>query len=197
MLCTLLLGNVAVNAGLSILLAEKAAAIIGFIVSTAVIVVFGEIIPQALCSRHALWIGAKTNKIVWLLMMIIAVLAYPIARVLDWILGDELGTIYSTSELKKLVDIHAKHEGTKMDVRTANMMKGALDLQETTVGDVMTKIEDVFWLPSDAKLTFDVLTNIFKSGHSRIPIMKNGKMGKTRIIEGILYSKVYAQCELY
>lgn len=190
MLCTLLLGNVAVNAGLSILLAEKAAAIIGFIVSTAVIVVFGEIIPQALCSRHALWIGAKTNKIVWLLMMIIAVLAYPIARVLDWILGDELGTIYSTSELKKLVDIHAKHEGTKMDVRTANMMKGALDLQETTVGDVMTKIEDVFWLPSDAKLTFDVLTNIFKSGHSRIPIMKNGKMGKTRIIEGILYSKV-------
>lgn len=148
--------------------------------------IFGEIIPQALCSRHALWIGAKTSMVVWSLMFIIGILAYPIARVLDWILGDELGTIYSTSELKKLMDIHAKHDGTKMDVRTANMMKGALDLQETTVGDVMTKIDDVFWLPSDAKLTFDVLTNIFKSGHSRVPIMKKGPMKK---IEGILYAK--------
>jgi len=189
LLCTLLLGNVAVNAGLSILLADKADALIGFLTSTLVIVVFGEIIPQALCSRYALWIGAKTNKMVWLLMVIIAVMAYPIALLLDWVLGDELGTIYSTPELKKLVDIHAKHEGTNMHVRTANIMKGALDLQETTVGDVMTKIEDVFWLPSDAKLTFDILTNIFKSGHSRIPIMKQATASSQRRIEGILYAK--------
>jgi len=188
LLCTLLLGNVAVNAGLSILLADKADAVIGFIASTGIIVVFGEIIPQALCSRHALWIGAKTRLVVWFLMVIIAILAYPIAMMLDWILGDELGTIYSTSELKKLVDIHAKHEGTKMDAPTANIMKGALDLQETTVGDVMTKIDDVFWLPSDTKLTFDVLTNIFKSGHSRIPIMKKSVNSKRRI-EGVLYAK--------
>lgn len=50
LLCTLLLGNVAVNALLSILLAEYAGGIVGFITSTFLIVIFGEIVPQALVS---------------------------------------------------------------------------------------------------------------------------------------------------
>ena len=48
LLCTLLLGNVAVNALLSILLAAYAGGIIGFVSSTFMIVIFGEIVPQAL-----------------------------------------------------------------------------------------------------------------------------------------------------
>lgn len=54
LLCTLLLGNVAVNALLSILLADIAGGLIGFLVSTAVITIFGEIVPQSTCSRYAL-----------------------------------------------------------------------------------------------------------------------------------------------
>lgn len=47
LLCTLLLGNVAVNALLSILMAEYAGGIVGFVTSTFLIVIFGEIVPQA------------------------------------------------------------------------------------------------------------------------------------------------------
>lgn len=47
LLCTLLLGNVAVNALLSIFLAAYTGGIIGFISSTFLIVIFGEIVPQA------------------------------------------------------------------------------------------------------------------------------------------------------
>lgn len=54
LLCTLLLGNVSVNALLSILLADIAGGLIGFLVSTAVITIFGEIVPQSVCSRYAL-----------------------------------------------------------------------------------------------------------------------------------------------
>ena len=50
LLCTLLLGNVAVNALLSILLAEYTGGITGFLSSTFLIVIFGEIVPQALVS---------------------------------------------------------------------------------------------------------------------------------------------------
>jgi hypothetical protein len=50
LLCTLLLGNVAVNALLSILLAEYAGGIVGLFSSTFLIVIFGEILPQAFVS---------------------------------------------------------------------------------------------------------------------------------------------------
>ncbi|XP_037787512.1 metal transporter CNNM4-like [Penaeus monodon] len=63
LLCTLLLGNVLVNSTLTILLDELSSGLIAVIGSTAGIVVFGEIIPQAICSRHGLAIGART---VWL-----------------------------------------------------------------------------------------------------------------------------------
>jgi metal transporter CNNM len=54
LLCTLLLGNVAVNSALSILMSEVTGSGGGFVASTAIIVVFGEILPQATCSRFPL-----------------------------------------------------------------------------------------------------------------------------------------------
>lgn len=53
LLCTLLLGNVAVNALLSILLSEYAGGLVGLISSTMLIVIFGEIVPQALVGYGA------------------------------------------------------------------------------------------------------------------------------------------------
>ena len=54
LLCTLLVGNTAVNAALSIIMAEFTAALTGFIASAMLIVIVGEIFPQAVCSRHNL-----------------------------------------------------------------------------------------------------------------------------------------------
>ena len=62
LLCTLLLGNTLVNAMIAILLAGMSSGIMGGLITTAVIVVFGEIIPQSVCSRHALYIGAKVSS---------------------------------------------------------------------------------------------------------------------------------------
>ncbi|RHY51685.1 hypothetical protein DYB34_011903 [Aphanomyces astaci] len=54
LLSTLLFGNVAVNSILAIVMADMTSGIGGFLITTFVLVVFGELIPQALCSRHAL-----------------------------------------------------------------------------------------------------------------------------------------------
>lgn len=53
-MCAILLGNVAVNALMSILMAEVTSGFVGFISSTMLIVVFGEIVPQSICSRYGL-----------------------------------------------------------------------------------------------------------------------------------------------
>tara|TARA_B110000305_G_C19310498_1_gene573731 strand:- start:403 stop:984 length:582 start_codon:yes stop_codon:yes gene_type:complete len=101
LLCTLLLGNVAVNALLSILMADLTSGTTGFLMSTGVIVVFGEIIPQAACSRYALAVGAKAVPIVRVIRALFFVLAKPLALGLDYFLGKEIGTYYDKEEVSE------------------------------------------------------------------------------------------------
>jgi len=103
LLCVLLLGNVSVNSLLSILMADLTSGFLGFIISTLVIVLLGEIVPQSVCSRHALAIGSRTVWLVYIFLYLLFPLAYPISVFLDRLLGEEVGTIYSKNELKKII----------------------------------------------------------------------------------------------
>ena len=72
---------------------------------TLAIVIFGEITPQAVCSRHGLAIGAKTIHVTKVVMLLTFPLSYPISRVLDWCLGEEIGAVYTRERLKELVKV--------------------------------------------------------------------------------------------
>ena len=62
-LVTLLLGNVIVNEALPIVLdGEMDGGWIAVMVSTGLVVVFGEIIPQSVCAKYGLLIGANSAK---------------------------------------------------------------------------------------------------------------------------------------
>lgn len=183
LLCTLLLGNVTVNTVLSIFLDSMFNALVGIIFSTTVIVILGEIVPQALCSRYALQVGAAAIPLVKFLIVIFYVIAKPLALVLDCVLGEELGTIHSKVEIMRLLEIHFKHGA--VDDEEKKMMQGALTIQNVLLKNIMTPIEDVFMLPLDSKLDFDLLTKIFKSGFSRIPVYNHTR----DYIVGLLVTK--------
>jgi hypothetical protein len=57
-------------------MANLTSGLVGFFVSTFVIVLFGEIMPQAMCSRHALKVGAMSVPLV----KVIIVIMYPVAK---------------------------------------------------------------------------------------------------------------------
>lgn len=169
LLCTLLMGNVAVNAALSIVMADMTSGLVGFLSSTFGIVIFGEIIPQALCSRHPLSIGAHTLWLVKIIMYLLIVLTYPMSKALDVLLGAEMGTVYNKNELKQLVNQHKANKG--LADPEARIMVGALDFSDKQVKHLMTPFDKVFTLELSRNLDFNVLTEIFKSGYSRIPIV--------------------------
>mmetsp|Transcript_3544 Transcript_3544/g.6716 ORF Transcript_3544/g.6716 Transcript_3544/m.6716 type:complete len:692 (-) Transcript_3544:69-2144(-) len=190
LLCTLLMGNVAVNAALSIVMADMTSGLVGFLVSTFVIVIFGEIIPQAICSRFPLYIGAHTIWLVKIIMGILFLLVYPLSLVLDKLLGEEMGTLYSKKELRELVALHNEqkdHVQGGVDQNEANILTGALDFADKEVSQIMTPIAEVFMLEVNRRLDFTVLSEIFKSGYSRIPCYNSQKTGDN--IEGLLFVK--------
>ncbi|XP_058822465.1 unextended protein [Topomyia yanbarensis] len=183
LLCSILLGNVLVNSTFTILLDSLTSGLVAVICSTIAIVIFGEITPQAICSRHGLAVGAKTILITKTVMVITSPLAYPTSKVLDYILGEEIGNFYNRERLKELVKV--TNDINDLDKDEVNVISGVLELRKKTVAAVMTRIEDAFMLSLDAVLDFETITEIMKSGFSRIPVYENER---TNIVT-LLYIK--------
>jgi metal transporter CNNM len=95
--------------------------------SIVVIVIFAEIVPQAIFGRNQLLTGVKTRYLTWTFFYLMAPLTYPISKFLDWLLGEELGTTYSRDELRQLlVETHAR---SKLDSQEVNVLRGALEVR--------------------------------------------------------------------
>lgn len=110
LLCTILLGNVLVNTTLTILMDDLTTGLIAVLASTVGIVIFGEIIPQAICSRHGMAVGANTIWLTKLFMLITLPLSYPVSLLLDRLLGAEIGHVYNRERLMELLKITHGYE---------------------------------------------------------------------------------------
>ena len=184
LLCTLLLGNVLVNSSLTILLDGLAGSgLIAVIASTAGIVIFGEIVPQSICSRHGLAIGSRTLILTKLFMLITFPASFPISKLLDFILGEELGTIYNRKQLLEMIKVTAEHNDLAGD--EMNIISGVLNYKSKCVEEIMTKLDSCFMLELESHLDFSTITTIMESGHSRIPVYANERHN----IVGLLFVK--------
>ena len=174
---------------IAILMADLTDGLEGLALSTLSIVILGEIVPQAACSRYGLYIGANTVWLVKIFIVIMYFVAWPISLILDIILGRDIGQVYSASELHKLIRIHVENpdaqEESGLNKDDGNLLTGALEYKDKTVADVMTTLEKVFMLESQTRLTFQVLMEIYKSGFTRIPIYEVDRQN----IVGILFTK--------
>ena len=168
LLCSLLLGNVLVNNTLTILLDTLTSGLVAVIGATMGIVVFGEIIPQAICSRHGLAVGAYTIWLTKLFMILTFPLSYPISKLLDCVLGDEIGTVYDKKKLIELLRV--TNEENDLEKEEVDIVTGALVYKEKTVRSVMTKLEDCYMLPLNTILNFETVSEIREQGYSRIPV---------------------------
>ncbi|KAG0075190.1 hypothetical protein BGZ93_003672 [Podila epicladia] len=173
-LVTLLLGNVIVNETLPVVLdSELGGGVVAILISTLLIVVFGEIIPQAVCARYGLAIGSYCAKPMLVLMYLMSPVAYPIAMLLDYWLGVHHGTTYRRTELKTLVSLHQVDGIGELTDDEVTIIASVLDLKEKPVSSVMTPLEDVFTLSEDAILDEQLMEEIVSAGYSRIPIYRH------------------------
>ncbi|KAI9332308.1 hypothetical protein DFJ73DRAFT_63328 [Zopfochytrium polystomum] len=176
LLVTLLLANTVVNETLPVLFHEvQLDGYQAVLCSTVLVLIFGEIIPQAVCARYGLQVGAMFAWPVRILIWIEFIIAYPVAKLLDYILGHKDGMIYRRAELKELIAMHDEGNQGPLSQEEVSILRAVLELRDKTVLDVMTKFEDVVMLPMDAKLDRQTIGKLIEAGHSRVPVYNNAR----------------------
>ena len=182
LLVTLLLGNTAVNSTLAIFMGSVVGT--GFVAgisATSLILIFGEILPASLLSKHALLVGSKTAWLVILLMKLTYIVTKPIAYLLDTFVGTDGDAFFSKKELIYIIDNHGKSVDSDIDDLDNKTISGALKLSSKIAGDHMSKT--IYSIELNEKITSKVIAMIKKRGFTRIPVMNKGK------VVGILNAK--------
>jgi metal transporter CNNM len=185
LLCTLLLVNVGVNSALAVFLGSIANGFAAGLMATGLIVIFGEIIPQATFARFALKVGARTAWLVKIFIFILFPICWPVAWVLDKALGEEMQTIYSKKELMKIIEEHGGAKESDVDADEERIVRGALSFSDKSAESVMTPRTVVYALEINAILDKKLLDEIKKEGFTRIPVYRDS----IDSIAGILYVK--------
>lgn len=115
LLTTILWGNVGINVLLTLLSESVMAGVIAFLFSTFVITIFGEIIPQAFFSRHALKVASLLSPALRFYQILLFPVAKPAAVVLDKWLGPEAVQFIKEKDFRELLKIHIDSEDTDIE----------------------------------------------------------------------------------
>ncbi|KAK0405368.1 hypothetical protein QR680_017947 [Steinernema hermaphroditum] len=211
LLCSLLLGNQLVNNLMTLLLVNlldtyfSFSFLIQFTISTVIpmliIVIMGEIVPQAVCTKYGLRIGSMTSYFTIFFMTLTSPIAYPLSVLLDKIVGEEGRDVYNNKKIAGLIkmqrDLNVRKRMKKsgkierlpsscaLDGDTADMVLGAMNLSSKKVEHVMTRIEACFMLPDDAYVDKELVRVLSEFGHTRIPIYTNGDRNQITAILNI------------
>mgnify|MGYP000852082520 FL=1 len=179
----ILLGNVGVNTAMSILLGNMTNGVIGGLIATLLITMFGEILPQAIFTqrgyrfvRHFFWLLDVIYVLFW-------PLAKPMSKLLNRWLGKETPQLYSHQELEQIIHEHAERSDSPVDYDESRIAAGALQFSKKTAGDLVTPMSEVFTVNLDDELDATLLAQIKHAGHSRIPVQSDGTF------VGLLYVK--------
>jgi metal transporter CNNM len=113
------------------------------------------------------------------LLRIMIFVTYPISKplqlLLDKLFGKEPHKLQSRHELGILISEHLGHNESELDEDEVEIIRGALQLSEKRVRDIMIPIKDVFWLTPDTILSGKKIDQIKTAGRSRIPIFNRSK----------------------
>jgi len=115
LLTTILWGNVGINVLLTLLSDSVLAGVSAFFFSTFAITFFGEIIPQAYFSRHALRMAAALSPILRFYQFLLFPLSKPTAMVLDWWLGKEGIQFYRETHMREMIQKHVEDKDSDID----------------------------------------------------------------------------------
>ncbi len=180
LLATLMICNVAINAEIARLFNESSGGLLGVVLSTVAIVLFGDIIPTAICNKYKLQIASFTAPLVWSIFYLLYPITISISYVLNKWLHVEIATIFTNNEIKEIIHSHEQHDVIDNDEK--NIIIGGLSYSSKSVLEVMTPITQVYYLDIDEPISINELK---EQNFARVPLYSESRDN----IVGILFLK--------
>ena len=191
LLVTLLLMNSFAMEALPVFLDRIVNRVMAVVISVTLILAFGEVIPQAVCTGpNQVKIAAFVAPLTRFLMIISWPLSFWIGKLLDIILGEHHKSRFLNSDLKALVELHTyqalkklqeeeeQHKYIPKDeiAKPSDKMglnEVALEIREKKVVEIMIPFKKVFLLDFDEKIDKIKVNLMLEKGYSRIPVYQN------------------------
>ena len=169
-LASILLSNVAAVSACSLVLDRRLNGWIAGGLSTLLIVILGEVLPQAMFAKNPLAWSSRFAPVLFYMRVITYPISKPLQFMLDRLFPQQHPKLQSRSELGLLINEHLSDDSSEMDDDELSIMRGALALSEKRVRDIMTPIRQTYWLTPDQILTDVVIDKLKSNGFSRVPV---------------------------
>jgi len=176
MIILLLIGNNLVNVAFTLTFTHAAGPIGAAFLATALILVFGEVVPKSMFRMHPTRLALLLLPVVRAFSFVLWPLVVPvtwIARPFRGLLGDETRTrnirllMSSVDDVRSLVDESADHGTIEPEKR--EMIHSVIDLQQQQANEVMVPRIDMKALPRTATRG-ELVQMLADTGLTRIPI---------------------------
>ena len=159
------------------------------IVMTALVLLFGEVMPKTYAINHSDRVALATAPLVravtWLFGPIthgIEVLVRVMLRLLGVRVGMAVSGLYREEELRGAIDLHHGPEPEKVEER--RMLRSVLDLDDVAAEEIMIHRKDVETIEADLP-TARIVDQAAESRYSRIPLWR----GQPDNIVGVLHTR--------
>jgi len=190
MIITILIGNNVVNIGAAALATAIAIGIFGSTgvgiatgIMTALVLIFGEIIPKSFASKHAEGFSLFMGRI----LLALSYILYPIVWLLEaftkLVTGEGKPRFLTVDEIRSIVEMGAEEK--VIAEREKEIIKGVLQFNDITAREVMTPRTEMFCLDGDIKVGRAV-RKVINKPYSRIPVVVDGNKDK---VTGVLYTR--------
>lgn len=169
-LASILLANVAAVSATSLVLHQRFNGWAAGLIATLLIVVFGEVLPQALFAKNPLAWSSRFAPLLKAMVAVTYIFSKPLQLLLDEIFPYERARLQSRRELGLLITEHMDSDSSELDEDEAAIMHSTLQLSEKRVRDIMTDIRHTYWLTPETELDDAKIDELKAKGFSRIPI---------------------------
>jgi Mg2+/Co2+ transporter CorB len=159
------------------------------VVMTVLTVLFGEVTPKTVAIRRpeatAMFVAPAMRLVVFLFAPITRVLRFIVRGALSAVgmsVDKDVAILSPAEEIKGALDLH--HEEGRVDKEARDLIRGALDLEEITVEEVMIHRKSIEMLDLEEP-TEKLIDQVLNSMHTRMPLHR----GNPENIVGVLHAK--------